>query len=81
VSAYLKREALDELIAEAGMTNREFAHLAGLSPITLSHARNGRPVRPDTLRRIALGLTRLKPLKGFEGRDLVTGTPPGERSL
>jgi len=67
VSVYLKREPFDVLIARAGLTYAEF---------TLSHARNGRPLRPSTLRAIALGLTRIKPMKGLDGVELVSATPP-----
>jgi len=77
VSVYLKREPFDVLIARAGLTYAEFAQkYARLSPVTLSHARNGRPLRPSTLRAIALGLTRIKPMKGLDGVELVSATPP-----
>ena len=79
MSAYLNREAFDLLVARAALTNAEFANEAGISPVTLSHARNGRPLRPSTLRRIALGLTRIKTVNGLnDNDDLVMATPPKE---
>jgi hypothetical protein len=42
VTVYLNREKFDLLVARAGLTNAEFADEARISPVTLSHARNGR---------------------------------------
>ena len=50
---------------------------AGITGKTLSYARNGHPVRISTLRKLAVGLTRLKTMKGLEG--LVTVAPSPER--
>ncbi len=81
MSAYLNREKFDLLVARAGLTNAEFADEARISPVTLSHARNGRRLRPSTLRRIALGLTRIKTVKGLEDNDdLVMATPPENKT-
>ena len=70
---YLNREPLDQLVAEAGMSFGEFARHCGISEVTLSKARNGRAVYPQTLRKLALGATRLKKLKGL---NFVTATKP-----
>ena len=76
---YLNAAPLDELVARGGLTHREFAQACGITPVTLSRARNGRPLRPSTLRALALGLSRLKPVKGLPD-DLVTVTPPSDGS-
>ena len=60
MSVLINRQPLDDLIGGAGMSMEEFARLAGVSPVTLSHARNGRRVRAKTWRRIAAGLTKLE---------------------
>jgi hypothetical protein len=63
----LNTAAVDQLVREAGLSDTEFARSkAQIHPITYSRARNGRAMRPSTLRAIALGLTRIKPMKGFE---------------
>ncbi|MFI5399209.1 MAG: helix-turn-helix domain-containing protein [Candidatus Binatia bacterium] len=72
---YLRREPLDQLIAEAGMSFGEFARECGVSEPTLSKARHGRKVYPSTLRKLALGLSRIKRLKGLDA-DIVTVTKP-----
>jgi transcriptional regulator with XRE-family HTH domain len=73
---YLNPEPLDRLVALSGLTHQEFAQSCGLTAVTLSRARNGRPVRASTLRSLALGLSRLKALRGLEGLDLIRVTPP-----
>jgi hypothetical protein len=72
----VKREQLDVLVAQAGLTMAEFADLAGVSSVTLSYARNGRPVRTSTLSKIALALMKLKPHKALDG--LVTASAPDD---
>jgi len=72
---YLNPEPLDKLVASAGMSFDEFARLAGVTGKTLSYARNGHPVRISTLRKLAVGLTRLKTMKGLEGLVTVAPSP------
>jgi transcriptional regulator with XRE-family HTH domain len=76
---YLNAEPLDILIAEAGLSQGEFCEVAGITEVTLSRARHGRPIKPGTLRKLALGLSRIKPMKAFEGRGLVSPTPPTKK--
>jgi predicted transcriptional regulator len=72
---YLNPEPLDKLVALSGMTLHEFAVSCGITPVTLSRARNGKSLRISTLRRIAVGLSRLRTLKGLEGLDIVAVAP------
>ena len=72
---YLNVKPLDELVARTGRTMGEFARECEISPITLSRARNGHRLRPSTLRKIALGLSRIKPMKDLPP-ELVTATGP-----
>lgn len=72
---YLNREPLDQLVAEAGMSLGEFARSCDISEVTLSKARHGRAVYPSTLRKLALGLSRIKKLKGFDAA-IVSVTKP-----
>jgi hypothetical protein len=76
---YLNAEPLDVLVAEAGLSLGEFAEIAGVSELTLSKARHGRALKPTTLRKLALGLSRIKPLRALEGRDLIRATPHKKR--
>lgn len=74
---YLNPGPFDERVASAGLTMREFADIAGVSTVTISQARHGRPLRASTLRRLALGLTRIKSMKVLE--DIVTATKPAKK--
>ena len=74
MAVYLNTDELDKKIALAGMNFGEFARYIGMNPATLSCARHGRPVRPITLHRIALGLSRLKTAKVLDG--MLTTDPP-----
>jgi hypothetical protein len=74
---YLNVPVVEQQVARAGMSMREFCQIhAGISEVTISCAKGGRPVRPSTLRAVALGLSRLRELPGFAGLDVVTATPP-----
>ncbi len=77
---YLNTPAVDVLVAAAGLKNGEFARdYCGISAVTYSRLRNGACPRPSTLRAIALGLTRIKPLAGFKGIEgaVMTTRPAG----
>jgi hypothetical protein len=64
---YLNPEPLDRLVALSGLTHPAVTHSA--PPM-------GRPGLAPTLRSLALGLSRLKALRGLEGLDLIRVTPP-----
>lgn len=72
---YMNHEPLDQLIAEAGMSFRQFAAFAGIAEKTLVYARRGQRVQPRTLRMIAAAVARLEPIKVIKTHNLVSGSP------
>jgi len=74
---YLNRDRFDELVLGSGMSMAEFSREADVSPVTISLARNGRPVKPSTLRKLARGLERIKQLKALDG--VVTVAKPNSK--
>ena len=56
------------------MSLGEFARSCDISEVTLSKARHGRAVYPSTLRKLALGLSRIKKLKGLDA-DIISIKP------
>ena len=72
---YIRIEPLDELVAAAGLTQGDFARSIGISPVTYSRMhRPDHPVRTSTLKKLALGASRLQPLAGIDG---LTEESPG----
>jgi transcriptional regulator with XRE-family HTH domain len=59
-------------LGRRGRSAREFSQLAGISEVTLSRVRHGRPMTPGTLRKITAALLGL-PL--LPGADLVLSEP------
>ena len=74
---HLNRDRFDELVLGSGMSMAEFSREADVSPVTISLARNGRPVKPSTLRKLARGLERIKQLKALDG--VVTVAKPNSK--
>lgn len=64
---------LDYQLSIRGMSQRRFSELAGLPEVTVSQARNGRPVAPRTLTKIAAALLAIPVLPGLA--DLLVVAP------
>ncbi len=62
----LNTEALDREIARRGWTSRDLARAAGLCEATISTARSGKRISPQTLRLIALALTKAAPVSAID---------------
>ena len=66
MSVFISRSRLDRQLAARGLTGHELAQLAGVSPATISAARQGQPVTPRTLRKIVTALLRVPIVPGVE---------------
>jgi transcriptional regulator with XRE-family HTH domain len=55
---------LRRALALRGMTGAEFAAAAQVTPATVSHALNGRPISIVTVRRLAVALCRVPVMPG-----------------
>jgi len=58
-------EALDREIARRDWTSRDLARAAGLWEATISTARSGKRISPQTLRMIAVALTKAAPVSAI----------------
>lgn len=56
--------ALRHQMAVRGMSGRELAEVAGVSPASVSHAMAGRPISPATLQKICAALATRQVLEG-----------------
>ena len=65
-TARVSRERLDRELAYRGWSASDLARAAGVSEATLSVARQGRPVAPLTLKKIAVALSRTPVVPGLE---------------
>lgn len=63
---------LDFELARRGLRPVDLARLAGLTPLTISKARHGEPIKPRTLRAIGEALTRVPVI---ENADLILPAP------
>jgi len=66
MSSRLNRSRLDRELACRGWTANDLALASGISAATISAARNGRPVNPKTLHRIADTLLKAPVVSGVE---------------
>ncbi len=66
MSSRLNRARLDHELACRGWTASDLAAASGISPTTISKARNGRPVKNKTLQRIADTLLKAPTVAGVE---------------
>lgn len=64
--ARVSAQHLDYMLQVRGLTARQFAQIAKVHEVTLSRARQGHPVKEDTLRRITAALLQIPPLAGSE---------------
>lgn len=71
MSASLNPDRLREELAVRGLDQRQLAHIAKVSPTTVSAAANGKPLKPGTLRKLAAALARTPEIEGLRG--LVNG--------
>jgi len=62
----VSRERLDRELAYRGWSASDLARAAGVSAATLSVARQGRPIAPLTLKKIAIALSRAPVVPGLE---------------
>ncbi len=62
----LNTEALDREIARRGWTSRDLARAAGLCEATICTARSGKRISPQTLRMIAVALTKAAPVSAID---------------
>lgn len=62
----LNTQTLDRELARRGWTSRDLARASGLCDATISTARSGRRVSPQTLRLIAVALTKAPPVEAID---------------
>lgn len=66
MSVTLAADRLRFEIARRGWTNSDLARAAGVSCATVTTATAGRPVSPNTLRKIAVALAAAAPVSGVD---------------
>ena len=64
--ARLSVDHLDHELHRRGLSARQFSLIAKIHEMTLSRARQGRPINENTLRRITAALLQIPPLAGAE---------------
>lgn len=62
----LNKDTLDRELARRGWTSRDLARAAGLCEATICTARSGKRVSPQTIRLIAVALTKAAPVKAID---------------
>lgn len=67
----------DHELARRGLTARQLARIAKCHEVTLSRARQGRPINENTLRRITAALLQIPVLAGTE--LLLIGPDPNKK--
>ncbi len=75
MSARLNRAGLDRELARRGWTASDLAAASGVSPVTISAARHGRPVRHKTLHKLADALLKAPIVAGM---DALLETVPAD---
>jgi transcriptional regulator with XRE-family HTH domain len=65
-------------MAIRGLDGQTLARAAGVSKNTVTRARHGQPINPETLRRIAAALLTFPPLRMAQG---LVARPEGQRPL
>jgi transcriptional regulator with XRE-family HTH domain len=74
VSIRVNGQRLEHELVRRGWTGQDLAAATGLSPATVSAARQGRPVHPRTVSRMATALLRAPVVDGVEA---LLGEPIG----
>ncbi len=62
----LNKDTLDRELARRGWTSRDLVRAAGLCEATICTARSGKRVSPQTIRLIAVALTKAAPVKAID---------------
>jgi transcriptional regulator with XRE-family HTH domain len=75
VSVVLAAERLRLEIARRGWGNADLARAASVSAATITAAMAGRPISPNTLRKIALALSASAPVSGID--EILPAFPGG----